>query len=48
MALEVKDARELMDLAKQNGVQYLAFADLRDQPQFKFMVERWPAARSAR
>src|SRR6266700_5714844 len=39
MALEVKDARELMDLAKQNGVHIWPSPTCVTSPQFKFMVE---------
>ena len=39
MALEVKDGRELLALAKRNGVHFWASPTCVTSPQFKFMVE---------
>lgn len=48
MALEVKDARELLDLAKRNGVQLWAAPTCVTSPQFKFMAETMASGRVGR
>src|SRR5437667_5325133 len=48
MALEVKAARELLDLAKRNGVRLWAAPTCVTSPQFKFMVETMASGKIGR
>lgn len=48
MALEVKDARELLELARRNGVQIWAAPTCVTSPQFKFMAETMASGRIGR
>lgn len=48
MALEVKDARELLELARSNGAQIWAAPTCVTSPQFKFMAETMASGRIGR
>jgi predicted dehydrogenase len=48
MALEVKDARHLLELARRNGVQIWAAPTCVTSPQFKFMAETMASGRIGR